>query len=106
MKALVMTWAVLVLATAASAVAASDEKPKEVHGAGCVQAGVEARCLVVKDIGSGTLYNLLIKEPRPAIGEGIEFTGAPFEGATYCMQGAPVRVTTWTKKPSLKCSRQ
>ena len=75
------------------------------HAEGCVQPGVEARCLVLKDVKSGKLYNLLVKEPRPAIGDGIEFTAAPFEGMTYCMQGIAVTVSSWSRKDSLKCTQ-
>ena len=77
---------------------------KEVHAQGCVEPGVEIRCLIVKDVKSGKLYNVFIKEPRPAIGDGIEFTAVPYDGVTYCMQGTPVQVTRWERKNDLKCS--
>jgi hypothetical protein len=92
-------------ASAAVAVAGPAEKAKEIHGMGCVEPGVEARCLVVKEMKSGTLYNLRIKEPRPAVGDGIEFTGVAFDGVTTCMQGVAVTVSSWTKKDSLKCGK-
>jgi hypothetical protein len=76
-----------------------------VRGQGCVEQGVEARCLVVKDMKSGKVYNLLVKEPRPKIGDGIEFTGVPFDGVTYCMQGVVLKVTDWARKDSLKCNQ-
>jgi hypothetical protein len=77
--------------------------PVPVHGQGCVASGVGAGCLVVKDSGSGVLYNLLISGVRPQVGEGIEFTGNPHEGPTMCMQGVPVDVTQWSRKDSIKC---
>lgn len=77
--------------------------PVPVHGQGCVASGVEAGCLVVRDLNSGTLYNLLIGGARPKVGEGIEFTGVPHEGPTMCMQGVPVNVTQWSGKDSIKC---
>ena len=46
-----------VLVTAAAA--AQDAKP--VKGQGCVATGVEASCLVVKDVKTGVLYNLSFK---------------------------------------------
>ena len=91
------------ITAAATAASGQPPEPKSVHGEGCVEAGAEMRCMVVKDIESGKLYNLLIKDPQPAIGEGIEFTGVVFDGATYCMQGEPVQVIKWTHKDSLKC---
>lgn len=77
--------------------------PVPVHGQGCVASGVEAGCLVVKDSSSGVLYNLLITGARPKVGQGIEFTAIPYDGLTYCMQGAPVKVTQWAQKDSIKC---
>jgi hypothetical protein len=96
--------AVFALAAFASAQSPSPKTaPVPVHGQGCVANGVEAGCLVVRDSGSGTLYNLLISGARPQVGEGIEFTGIPHEGPTMCMQGVPVKVTQWSRKESIKC---
>lgn len=106
MKRIAMALATLMLAAAVTpTVAGPPQKPKEIHGMGCVEAGVEARCLVLKDIKSGMIFNLLIKEPRPAIGEGIEFTGVRHEGPTVCMQGTAIAVTGWIRKNSLKCAQ-
>ena len=106
MKRAMLAVAAMVLAgTAATAGAGPAPASNEVHAQGCVQAGVEMRCLVVTDVKSGKLYNLMIKGDRPAIGVGIEFTGVPFDGVTVCMQGAPVQVTTWTRKDSLQCGK-
>jgi hypothetical protein len=104
MRRFLLAVTVTMLAVTSTAFGAGPtEKPKQVRAEGCVEAGVEMRCLVLKDMKSGTLYNLLVKEPRPKIGEGIEFTGVPFDGVTYCMQGIAVQVTDWTRKDSLKC---
>jgi hypothetical protein len=106
MKGIVCAVAALALAGAAAvAGAAPASDTKQVSVQGCVQAGVEASCLVVKDLQSGNLYNLLIKGAKPAIGTGIEFTGVPYDGVTMCMQGLPVQVTSWTRKDSLKCAK-
>jgi hypothetical protein len=83
--------------------AAPAQQPRTVHGEGCVEPGVENRCLMVKDLKSGILYNVHIKDPQPNIGDGIEFTAVPHGGPTTCMQGAAVDVTTWARKDSLKC---
>jgi hypothetical protein len=105
MKRVLLTVAAMILAGAATAFGASPApEPKQVRAEGCVEAGVEMRCLVLKDVKSGKLYNLLFKEPRPNIGDGIEFTGVPFDGVTNCMQGIAVKVTDWARKDSLKCS--
>ena len=106
MKRILLAAAAMMLAvTAAASGAGPAPEQKQVRAEGCVEAGVEMRCLVLKDVQSGKLYNLLVKEPRPEIGEGIEFTGLPFDGVTYCMQGIAVKVTDWKRKESLKCSQ-
>jgi hypothetical protein len=81
------------------------QESTKVRAEGCVLPGVEDRCLTVKDVKSGKLYNVLIKDPRPEIGAGIEFTGVSHEGPTICMQGIAVDVTTWAPKDSLNCSK-
>jgi hypothetical protein len=93
----------MALAAAATAAGGPAPQPQPVHAQGCVAAGVEAGCLVVKDVKSGVLYNLLIKGSRPVIGTGIQFTGMPHDGVTVCMQGVALDVTTWAKLDSLKC---
>jgi hypothetical protein len=106
MKALFGTLAAIALASAAATAGAGPEPDaKPIHVQGCVEAGVEASCLVLKDIDSGKLYNLFVKGDKPAVGAGIEFTGIPFKGITTCMQGAPIKVATWTRKDSLKCAQ-
>jgi hypothetical protein len=104
MKRRKMAIATMVLAGAAATGGAAD-KPKQVHGTGCVEPGVEARCVVLKDVKTGTLYNLLFKGPKPQIGDGVEFNGVLFEGMTMCMQGTPVEVSDWARSDSLKCSK-
>jgi hypothetical protein len=105
-KALFFTLALLALIGAAvTAGAAPVPDARQIHARGCVQAAVESRCLVLKDVETGKLYSLVIKGAGPDIGTGIDFTGIPFNGATTCMQGAPVQVTSWSRKDYLKCSR-
>lgn len=78
--------------------------PVPVHGQGCVADGDHTGCLVLRDSGSGVLYNLLISGARPHAGEGIDFTGSPHEAPTSCMQGVPVNVSSWSQTDSVKCS--
>jgi hypothetical protein len=104
MKAPIFAFLALASIAASAQAPAPPPKPTPIHAQGCVQPGVEASCLVVKDVKSGVLYNLLVKEPRPAVGTGIEFNGVPFDGMTTCMQGTPVSVTTWARKDSIKCT--
>ena len=67
---------------------------KNTYAAGCVQAGVEAGCLVLSK--NNTVYNLFFKGKKPAVGSAIRFTGTPHEGPTSCMQGEAIDVKTWT----------
>jgi hypothetical protein len=78
-------------------------EPKKIHGEGCVEAGVEANCLVVRDVHAGKIYNILVGEPRPTLGEGIEFTGTAFQGVSMCMQGTAIEVERWSHKESIHC---
>ena len=82
---------------------ATAQEPKPVKGQGCVAAGVEASCLVVKDVKTGVLYNIFFKGTKPAAGTGIEFTGVPSDMVSYCMQGKPLVVSSWSRVDSLKC---
>lgn len=85
--------------------AAAPQTPKNaVRGEGCVQTGVEAHCLVLRDIKTGHLYELIFKAERPPVGLGIEFVGILHPGPTACMQGTPVDITTWAHKSSIKCT--
>ena len=103
-----MKHVILVLAMlTAGLAAATDHQPavaKTVRAEGCVEHGVETGCLVVKDLKSGVLYNIRVKSQRPEVGTGIEFTGTPSEGLSYCMQGIAVDVEKWVPKSSLRCS--
>ncbi len=95
---------VLVTWPAVPGVAAAPAKPAPIHGQGCVTAGVEAHCLVLRDLKSGRLFNLLFRGIQPAVGEGIEFDALPHQGPSTCMQGgAALEVTGWVHKDTLKC---
>jgi hypothetical protein len=70
---------------------------KDVQGSGCVEAGVEAGCVVLKDFKTHKLYNLFFSADKPAIGTAIHFVGKTHDGPTICMQGQPVEITKWNK---------
>lgn len=102
-----LTVAALALASVAAAAQAPNrpQQPTQVHAQGCVQPGVETRCLLVKDVKTNILYNLLIRgSRRPRVGTGIEFTGVLHKGPTYCMQGIAVDVLSWKHNDSIKCA--
>jgi hypothetical protein len=106
MKRVVLALAAMLVATAAIP-AGSGPAPEstQVHARGCVEAGALERCLMVRDEKSRKLYNILTKEPHPAVGDAIEFTGTPHEGEDNCMQGIAVDVTNWERKHFMKCSK-
>ena len=101
---LVLTAVMFTAGMAATAGETQARDARQVHAGGCFEPGVEAGCLVVKGMKGGTLYNVLIKGQRPEVGEGIEFTGAPHDGPTSCMQGVAVSAIKWAPKKSLKYS--
>lgn len=89
------------LASFSSASLSAQRQRPQFHGEGCVEPGVEASCLLVRDVKTSAVYSLFIKGVQPAIGTGIEFTGISHRGVT-CMQGKPVDVLGWARK-DLKC---
>jgi hypothetical protein len=104
MKLAASAIAALLLAWPMAPAAAAPQKPAvQVRGQGCVEAGVETGCLVLKDLKTGNLYNLLVKGMHPAIGDGIEFLAVPHNGPAGCMQGIAVDVIGWTRKDSIRC---
>jgi hypothetical protein len=68
---------------------------KPIAGAGCVEAGVETGCLLLKDTKSKTLYNLFFTGNKPTLGAAIQFTGIAKVGVNTCMQGKPADVKEW-----------
>ena len=93
----------LLLWVSAAVLSATPQKPPPIRGEGCVESGVESRCLMVKDIKNGMQYNLFVKGIQPAIGSGIEFSGVPHRGMSTCVQGTDVDVVSWVRK-DLKCT--
>ena len=98
-------FAALVLGAAIFAAAQESTPPQtnEIQISGCVQKGVEAGCLMLKDTQTGKLYQLLIRGQRPEAESAIEVTGAPFRGMTSCMQGQPVSVFKWSRSDARQC---
>lgn len=90
-------------ASFASALPPPPQKHQQIRGEGCVEPGAETRCMVVKDIRTGALFELLFKGVPPALDSGIEFSGVPHQGVTTCNQGTPLDVLNWVHK-DLKCT--
>ena len=76
----------------------AQEKDKPVTITGCVEAGVEAGCLVLKDTKTQVLCDLKFDQTKAAIGDAITFDGIFHSGEVdTCQQGKIVHVGKWTK---------
>jgi hypothetical protein len=93
----------LLMTAGSLALGAQQAKRPQIRGEGCVTPGEESRCLVVKDVRTGALFELFFKGIQPALGTGIEFTGTPHHGVTTCIQGTVLDVLSWVRK-DLKCT--
>ena len=96
--------AVVLTAWAPGSFAGPDEpsRAKNLSGSGCVTAGVEAGCLMLRDTKTQTVYNLYFRGKKPKAGTAIRFSGTPHDGVTMCMQGTAVNVTSWFQL-KMKC---
>jgi hypothetical protein len=103
MRLMAITAMAAILASPAIVSSGLPDKPPPFRGEGCVEPGIETRCLVVKDVRSGALFNLFVKGVQPEIGSGIEFIGTLHHGMSTCMQGTAVDVVTWAHR-DLKCT--
>jgi hypothetical protein len=76
----------------------SEKQPSSgaVSGSGCVSAGVEGGCFVLRDLKSGTTFNLFFKDTFPTLDTAISFQGTENDNPNFCMQGRAVDVTKWT----------
>jgi len=73
----------------------SSPEPRTIHAAGCVERGIEAGCLVLKDSKTSTAYNLFFAGTSPQPHTAISFDGTLHSGKTICMEGTAVDVTKW-----------
>ena len=85
--------------------AQAGEAKKTVSARGCVRAGVEAGCLVLKDGKTNTLYNLYFTGKAPDVDTMISFDGELRGGVTHCMQGTAVTVTNW-ERLKMRCPKE
>jgi hypothetical protein len=64
---------------------------------GCVAAGVEAKCLVLRTT-AGKTYDITAAKPAPAPGTYGDVEGTlKTEGVTICQQGPAINPATWTE---------
>lgn len=102
MRTLLAAIAAAALALGSLASLSAQRQRPQFRGEGCVAPGVEASCLLVRDVKTDSVYILFIRGIQPAIGTGIDFVGVPHRGVTTCTQGKAVDVLNWARK-DLKC---
>jgi hypothetical protein len=66
-----------------------------VKGSGCVEAGIEAACLIVHDLKTGENFNLFFNANGPKVDTAIAFEGTVSNNLNTCMEGRAVDVTKW-----------
>jgi hypothetical protein len=80
-------------------------KMKSVTGSGCVTAGVEAGCKMLRDTKTNELFSLFFSgDNDPGLNIGIRFKGNVHEGPANCMQGKAIEVVKWSKI-KMNCSQ-
>ena len=79
-------------------------KAAPVTGSGCVEKGVEQKCLVLTDIKTKKGYSLHFGAKAPNVGTAIEFKGESGD-VDICQQGAVVNVKDW-KQIRLPCEKK
>ena len=84
---------IVAAALCAVAGAAFAKDSATIKGSGCVEAGVEAGCLVVGK--NKKAYSLLFSGEKAKVGTAITFEGTRHTGPSICMQGTSVAVTKW-----------
>ena len=103
-RSLCMVAACMAISAIALGQTSSETKPEKIQASGCVQAGVEGGCTVLKDAKSDKLYNLFFaSDKKPAPDTAISFAGTAHNGMTTCMQGTAVDVKKWKLKT--KCEK-
>jgi hypothetical protein len=85
---------VLAVLIASFGFAGAAQADATVKATGCVAAGVEMGCLVLRTFG-GTVYNITAAKPRPKVGTYGRVEGVPSILWSFCMQGAPLNPATW-----------
>jgi hypothetical protein len=74
---------------------------QDIREQGCIVAGVEAQCLILKT--ATATYDVTAAEPTPKVGEFGTVTGTPFEGVTICQQAKALKPSTWEPVAGKAC---
>jgi hypothetical protein len=77
--------------------APSVTSPVTVTGRGCVEAGVEKGCLVLRDFKTKKVFNLFFKGTPATVHTAISFEGIENNNPNICMQSQAVDVTKWSQ---------
>ena len=84
-----------------SVAAGAADAPQQVTVRGCVEAGVEPSCLVLK--GGGQTYNVTAAEPKPAVGTYGTVVGTVSDGMSTCQQGIILAAAIWAVEQGKAC---
>jgi len=68
---------------------------------GCVEPGVEAGCLLIKD--ADKTYNVTHAKPTPQVGQHGTVSGTLSEGISICQQGKILDPAVWTPDTGKSC---
>ena len=74
---------------------AGDAAPVTARGSGCVEAGVEEACRILRDLQTREVFNLFFNNTAPAVNTAVAFEGTRHDNPNICMQGKPVDVREW-----------
>jgi hypothetical protein len=87
----------LALGFVAPAFVTSSLADEPIKVTGCVAAGVEAKCLVLRTL-TGKTYDITTAKPVPTPGTYGDVDGTlKTEGVTACQQGPAINPATWTE---------
>jgi hypothetical protein len=86
------------LALVAPSAVTSSLADEPIKVTGCVAAGVEAKCLVLRTT-AGKTYDITAAKPAPTPGAYGDVDGTlKTDGVTTCQQGPAINPATWTEK--------
>lgn len=91
---LILSAALLVMALPAMA--------EEITVSGCVAAGVEASCIILKAAG-GKTYDISAAQPAPVPGTYGTLKGTVTDNMSVCQQGPVVDPAEWQVQPGKAC---
>jgi hypothetical protein len=75
---------------------------EEVVVSGCVEQGVEGRCLILRS--GNKVYDITAASPRPQVGTYGVVSGSVSHNPAICMQGTRLSPAKWKEDKTRSCS--